>query len=130
MEAYASNMAQRGVKDRRRLKPGDRLADGSIWTGETLTTNLVLQRQRLVQQIADLQAKVEELDGRLGLLLNEEDGEPVKELSLPGITKRSSQGKKGKKPATTNDVVEVADVATSDPVEPDEPEFSSPIKVS
>ena len=66
MEAYASNMAQRGVKDRRRLKPGDRLADGSIWTGETLTTNLVLQRQRLVQQIADLQAKVEELDGRLG----------------------------------------------------------------
>lgn len=75
MEAYASTMTNRGGPERKRLKPGDKMADGRIWTGSYKTAVLLQKKEKLESQIAALQAELQEVQKKLDGLMPAEEPE-------------------------------------------------------
>jgi hypothetical protein len=82
IELYGSHMGNRGVPERRRLKVGDLLPDGTRWTGNYKAVTLEQRRQNLVISIAKLQKELTEVEQQLGIV-EEESISQSGEAALP-----------------------------------------------
>jgi hypothetical protein len=80
MEAYASTMTTRGRVERRRLQPGDRLADGTIWAGDARTTTLTAKRNKLIAELDRIQTELTAIDLELGLVEEPPQGNDQKAI--------------------------------------------------
>jgi outer membrane biosynthesis protein TonB len=76
IELYASTMGPAGKRVRKRLKPGDRLADGTIYTGDFQVQNLKARQETLEAQIDALQSELAAIEQQLAELEEPEEVEP------------------------------------------------------
>jgi chromosome segregation ATPase len=88
MDLYASTMGPAGPRNRKRIQPGDRLADGTIYSGEAKLEALKKTAAALDQQIQQLMTQLAEVEkGIKALEPKPAAKKKEKEASLPGENK-------------------------------------------
>lgn len=81
-------------KERKRLKPGDRMADGRIFMGDNPTAVLQAQLEQVQLELAPLEAKRDELLAKLAELQQLAATAAQQETPAPGAPKARSKGKR------------------------------------
>ena len=103
--------------ERKRLKPGDRLADGTIWTGNTRLDGLRRVATDLKTKIVELQNKLQEVEAQILQLAPIDDSE----LNPPSVSSLNKKKPTTSKTAQASEVVKPSEEA-SEVVKPKEVE--------
>jgi len=117
MGGSSTFLGRQGPRERKFVKPGDRMPNGKIWTGDGRLNSLISTKGHLERQIGDLQVKLQKVYAdifklerdmvKAGVLTPElattidvpEPEEPALEEAAP---KKSTRKKKADEPAESD----------------------------